>query len=152
MFCVERVQVGFIITEVSRPLLGADFLRANSLLVELKGKRLVDAKTYFSSPLCEAGTLAPYLSAISQPRNDYNELIASFPEITIPNFSTLPTKHGVEHFIKTFKLDSGGKTETITVARLKPAHLDLESPVQVAQSSPRGRPKSSRGAQASGPH
>ena len=43
-----------IIAEVSRPLLGADFLRPNSLLVDLKVKRHMDAETHFSSPLCEA--------------------------------------------------------------------------------------------------
>ena len=69
--------------------------------MDLKGKRLVDAETYFSSPLCEARARAPHLSTISQSRNDYNKLLKSFPEITRPNFSTLHTKHGVEHLIKT---------------------------------------------------
>ena len=40
----------FIVADVSRPLLGADFLCANSLLVDLKGKRLVNAETYLSIP------------------------------------------------------------------------------------------------------
>lgn len=49
----------FIIAKVSRPLLGADFLHANLLLVDLKGKGLVDTGTYmyFSTPLCKAGSL-----------------------------------------------------------------------------------------------
>ena len=33
---------------------------------------------------------------------------------------------------KTFKVDIGGKTMIITVDRLKQAHLDVDSPVQVA--------------------
>ena len=41
---------------------------------------------------------------------------------------------------KTFKIDIGGKTETITVDRLKLAHLDVDSPVQLAQPRPRGCP------------
>ena len=41
--------------------------------------------------------------------------------------------------------------ETITVDRLKPAQLDLDGPVEVAQSRPRGRPKDSSSHQASGP-
>ena len=49
----------------------------------------------------------------------------------------------IEPGIKTFKVDIGGKTETITVDRLKPAHLDLNCPVEVAQPRPRGRPKGS---------
>ena len=90
-FCIERVQVGFMIAVVSRRLLGVNFVRMNSLLVHLKGKCLVDPEAYFSSPLCEAGALAPHLSTISQPRHDYNQSIANFPEITIPILSTLPT-------------------------------------------------------------
>ena len=50
--------------------------------------------------------------------------------------------------IKTFKLDIGGKTETVTVDRLKPAQLDLDCSVEVAQPRPRGRP---RGAAATRP-
>ena len=41
---------------------------------------------------------------------------------------------------KTFLIDIGGRTETISVDRLKPAHLDLEQPVQVAIPRRRGRP------------
>ena len=42
---------------------------------------------------------------------------------------------------KTFKIDIGGQTEKISIDRLKPAHSDLEQPVQVAQPRPRGQPK-----------
>ena len=100
-FALKQYRWEFVIAEVSRPLLGADFLRANSLLVDLRGRRLVDAKTYFSSPLCEAGAPALHLSTISRPGDDYDKLLAKFPEITRPNFSTLHTKHGMEHLIKT---------------------------------------------------
>ena len=41
---------------------------------------------------------------------------------------------------KTFLIDIGGKSETISVDRLKPAHVDLEQPVEVAVPRPRGRP------------
>ena len=47
----------------------------------------------------------------------------------------------IETGAKTFKLDIGGRTETITVDWLKLAHLDLDYPVEVAQPRPRGRPK-----------
>ena len=56
----------------------------------------------------------------------------------------------IEPGIKTFKVDIGGKTETITVDRLKPARLDLNCPVEVAQPRPRGRPKGSTSHQAFG--
>ena len=38
----------FTVTEVSRPFLGANSLHANSFLINLRGKCLVDAETYHS--------------------------------------------------------------------------------------------------------
>ena len=61
----------------------------------------MDAKTYFSSPLCEMGTPAPHLTTISQIGNKYYKLLVNFPAVTRPNFSTVHTKHGVEHIVKT---------------------------------------------------
>ena len=57
----------------------------------------------------------------------------------------------IEPGSKTFKVDIGGEKETIMVNRLKPAQLDLDSPVEVAQPRPRGRPKGSSSHQASRP-
>ena len=45
---------------------------------------------------------------------------------------------------KTFPLDIGGRTERISVDRLKPAFYDPALPVQVAKPPPRGRPQRSR--------
>ena len=42
---------------------------------------------------------------------------------------------------KTFTLDRGGNLETVSVDRLKPAHLDLDMPVAVHIPKPRGRPR-----------
>ena len=97
----RQYEWNFIIADVARPLLGADFLHANSFLVDLKGKRLVDAETYLSIPIGNTGTFAPHLDAISVSTNKYNMLLAKFPDITVPNFAQPSTKHGVEHFITT---------------------------------------------------
>ena len=83
----RQYEWNFIIADVARLLLGADFLRANSLLVDLKGKRLVDAETYLSIPIGNTGTFAPHLDTISVSTNKYNMLLAEFPDITVPNFS-----------------------------------------------------------------
>ena len=91
----------FVVADVSRPLLGADFLRSNSLLVDLENKRLVDATTYQSARLRSTRATVPHLDAISVSTNQYDVLIANFPEITTPNFIQSPTKHGIEHFIST---------------------------------------------------
>ena len=46
----------------------------------------------------------------------------------------------VEKDIKFLKLDMGGKTETVSLDRLKPAFLDLDQPVQVTKPRRRGLP------------
>jgi len=49
----------------------------------------------------------------------------------------------VEAGAKTFQLDMGGRTEVVSIDRLKPAQLDLDQPVQLALPRPRGRPRKS---------
>ena len=100
----------------SWPLLGADFLRVNSLLVDLKGKRLVNAETYLSTPLQKAKERAPHLGAISISTDTYAKLLTKFPKIMVPNFSKTSTKHQVEHYITT-KGPSSACTCTSTAPR-----------------------------------
>ena len=100
-FASRQYKWNFVVADVSRPLLGADFLPANSLLVDLKGKRLVDAETYLSIPLGKTVKSALHLDAIAVSTDPYDMLLAEFPDITIPNFTQSSTKHGVEHFITT---------------------------------------------------
>ena len=42
---------------------------------------------------------------------------------------------------KVFIIDIGGKAEKVSIDRLKPAHLDLDQPVRVANPKQRGRPR-----------
>jgi len=91
----------FTVADVPQPLLGADFLRSNNLLVDLRSGRLVDAQTYAS---VKCGTVlghAPHLSAISTNDNEYAQILAEFPGVTTPTFSRAAVKHGVQHYIPT---------------------------------------------------
>ena len=72
--CTLELTRDFTVADVSRPLLGADFLRANSLLVDLHGKRLVHTETYHSTPLRKAVDAAPHLDAISVATDPYADL------------------------------------------------------------------------------
>ena len=71
------------------------FYYQTPLLVDLKGRRLVDAETYHSVPLRATRTLAFHLNAVTSTK---------FPEITLPvlfTFTQAAIKHTVEHFIFT---------------------------------------------------
>ena len=92
----------FTIADVSQPILGADFLRNNSLLVDLKGQRLIDAATFASVPTTISSATPPHLNAISSNDNEFQRLLTEYAELTTPTFSDATPKHGVEHYITTF--------------------------------------------------
>ncbi|MCH9663075.1 MAG: hypothetical protein K0U66_05395, partial [Gammaproteobacteria bacterium] len=91
----------FTIADVSQPILGADFLRNNALWVDLKGRRLIDATSYASIPTTISPATPPHLNAIANNDNEFQRLLASYPELTTPTFSDTTPKHGVEHRITT---------------------------------------------------
>ena len=97
----KRYEWTFIIANEARPLLGADFLRANSLLVDLPGRRLVHACTFSSVPLEAAASVAPQLNAILQGENVYVRVLTQFPSLTQPTFSSPTVQHGVLHYVPT---------------------------------------------------
>ena len=77
--------------KVSQPLLGADFLRAHSILIDVKGQRLIDSSDFRLHSTTTADSIA-------SADDEFAKLLAQFPEITTPS----PTpKHGVELFIPT---------------------------------------------------
>ena len=54
----------FVVAQVNKPPLGADFLRTNKLLVDMANKKLTDASTYCTSPLEHTSMLAPHLGKL----------------------------------------------------------------------------------------
>ena len=97
----QRFTWDFITADISFSLLGADFLCAHGLLVDVKNSRLVDAQT-FSSFACvrDEITYGGLSSSLSE-GDKYQHLLAEFPGLTRPTFSATTTKHGVEHHIET---------------------------------------------------
>ena len=98
----RRFKWAFIIADVTQPLLGADFLRAFSLLVDVQGERLVDVTDLTSFSLRNtAAAAAPHLNSIAAADDDFATILADFPSITTPCFSQPSPKHGVEHYVTT---------------------------------------------------
>ena len=97
----QTFQFSFIMADVTQPILGADFLHANSLLVDVKGCHLVNAETFTSFRCFPSADTAPGVSAIHLRGNMYDDLLASRPKLTTPTFTCPMPAHGVEHFIQT---------------------------------------------------
>ena len=90
----------FILADVKIPLLGADFLQANGLLVNLQSKRLVNATSFASSTLRQSNQTSLGLHHVTSD-DQYSRLLEQFPMITRPEFSSKSVRHGVEHLIQT---------------------------------------------------
>lgn len=97
----QRFNWDFVTADINFSLLGADFLCAHGLLVDIKNERLVDALT-FSSFACTRGDAAYRgLSGSLSGADEFVRLLADFPDLTKPTFSAPSAKHGVEHHIST---------------------------------------------------
>jgi len=107
----------FVTAKINMPLLGADFLCAYGLLVDVKGRRLINALTFFSYPCTLGGADATRLASLSA-ADEFLRLLAEFPDLTLPTFSSSTVKHGVEHYISTT-----GPPVHARARRLDPAKL-----------------------------
>ncbi|XP_056128342.1 uncharacterized protein LOC130106298 [Rhinichthys klamathensis goyatoka] len=110
----------FVMAAVSTSLLGADFLCAYRLLVDVTNCRLIDALSFASYPCTLGGTGALCLSNTLTNGDLYQRLLAEFPDITTPTFSSAVAKHGVEHYITTV-----GPPVYARARRLDPAKLAI---------------------------
>ena len=90
----------FIVADVTQPLLGADFLCSNTLMVDVKGLRLVDPTTYTSLPLQVTNASAHGIHSVAHD-NNFSALLTEFLGILTPTFSIPTARHGVVHYIPT---------------------------------------------------
>ena len=95
----QRLKWDFLVAKVSTPLLGADFLCTNGLLVDVRNQRLINAETFNSLPCALSGSSSSKLSSTLSASDDFSRLLTEFPVLTRPTFSSATAKHGVEHYI-----------------------------------------------------
>ncbi|GBN51226.1 hypothetical protein AVEN_258853-1 [Araneus ventricosus] len=90
----------FIVADVSRPILGADFLERYGLLVDIKNKKLIDAERNRTTRghLSSGSSLGiTVLSGDTQ----FHKLLSKFPNLTNPSLNIVPKSHGTTHCILT---------------------------------------------------
>lgn len=105
----------FVVAQVNRPIIGADFLVKYSLVVDLKAKKLIDTFTSIStiakSVNCDTPT--PINNSVEGP---FGELLSKYPALYAPPDFSFPAKHGVVHHILT-----NGELPVSRPRRLDPA-------------------------------
>lgn len=90
----------FIVAAVTKPILGADFLKHHNILVDIAGRCLVDKTTNLSIkvPICRA--VLPTVRTIDM-EQEYHRILAEFPDVVRPSSFKECLKHQVEHHIET---------------------------------------------------
>ncbi len=118
----------FVIADVDKPLLGADFLHHFQQTVDLNNKKLVDNTTQLtiSGVVANSGALKP---AIPPPNSsaEYTVLLADYPQLTQPhNFSEQPVRHNVAHSLVTTGPPIAMKARRLSPERLCAAKKEFQ--------------------------
>ena len=93
----------FLVADVKRALIGADFLTHSSLLVDLRNKQMVHPDDLNATPLQRTrhrSKLTGLAFAATADPSPLAKLFTEFPTITVPNFKINQPKHEVRHTIE----------------------------------------------------
>lgn len=90
----------FVIAAVSKPIIGADFLKHHNLLVDIGGRCLIDKVTNLSVKTSVAYSTEPTVRSIDDNQH-FHQILAEYPDIIRPSSSKNTPKHRVEHHIET---------------------------------------------------
>lgn len=122
----------FIIADVKSPVLGADFLRNYSLLVDMRRNRLSDALTHLQVQGIVSHALSPSLTFLArEPKSDFDAILSEFPAVTQPCSIEQPIKHDVTHHITTTGPPVRARTRRLAPERLKIARQEFEHMMQL---------------------
>lgn len=110
----------FVIADVSKPIIGVDFLIFYNILVDCRNQRLIDGTTTLtvSTPHRTIPADIASIKAISG-ESEYHQLLRKFPEVTRPAGMFTVPKHNTIHYIKT----TPGPPVTSRPRRLDPERL-----------------------------
>ncbi|XP_051170924.1 uncharacterized protein LOC127287845 [Leptopilina boulardi] len=90
----------FVIADVEKPIIGADFLAHYGLLVDLQKQRLLDQATHLTSQGEVVECTVPCVKTITG-TSRYHELLQRYPEITRPDGAARTVQHSTRHHILT---------------------------------------------------
>lgn len=98
----RRFSTQFVLADVQRPLLGADFLRRHHLLVDIRGQRLIDAHNFHSYECATSSVPHSAVIPVVSTADPYCLLLQQrFPDLLKPTFALSSPAHAVRHHIPT---------------------------------------------------
>ena len=113
----------FILADVTRPILGADFFATNYILPDLARKRLVDAEEdqWATGAPMAAKVICQVEAGKDEDDNEFQQLLKDFPSILSPNFKSKENKHQIYHYIPTKGAPVFAKPRRLDEEKLKSA-------------------------------
>lgn len=125
----------FVVADVTKPIIGVDFLAFYDLLVDAKNKRIIDSKTslnVYGKKVTDAVESVKIISGSGQ----YYELLAQFPEITRPG-GVVSIKHNTVHNIKTTKGPPvASNPRRLSPEKLKAAKKEFDAMIKLGIARP----------------
>ena len=120
----------FLVTDVTKPILGADFLKSSGFLVDVKNLKLIDPSTnsfvkgkpyYGSDPSLKFFTV----------NCEFSDIVKEFPKLLEPSNFNTPVKHNVVHYIQTKGQLPFSRPRRLNPAKLKIAKSEFEYMVNI---------------------
>ena len=134
----------FVIADVQRPILGADFLRHYGLMVDMHNHKLVDTSTHLSIQVILSSDASPHTSLCPKDNsNPYLNLLAEFPSLTQVTTPDTPVRHTITHHIETTGPPVFARPRRLAPDRLKVAKREFEHMLQLGIIRPSSSPWSS---------
>jgi len=134
----------FLIAEVQKPILGADFLSHYGLTVDMQKSKLIDTNTRLRIQGIVSCSTSPSPSLYSRdPSNPYLQLLSEFPELSQVTAPDTPVKHDVLHHIETTGPPVSARPRRLAPDRLKAAKREFEHMLQLGIIRPSSSPWSS---------
>lgn len=125
----------FLIAEVTKPIIGADFIVEFDLLVDLPAKVLIDKKTELkvggSSAYSEITCLKQCVI-----ETKFSPILKAFPSITAPPNYKTPVKHNVRHHIVTKGMLPFSRPRRLEKIKHKTAKDEFDHMVQLGICQP----------------
>ena len=90
----------FVVADVSKPIIGADFLAHFGLLVDIRNQDLIDSTTSLRS---KDTTVRHEVASIKTVANEsiFHQLLQKYPDLTKPGGTPVEVNHDTCHYIKT---------------------------------------------------
>jgi hypothetical protein len=115
----------FIVADVTQPIIGSDFLRSHSFLVDLARERLIRADNFKMISGSIAPQSSPQIASLSSV-GEFAALLHKRPGLTTPTFSASLPKHGVQHRIPTTGFPVHSQARRLAPEKLKVAKEEFD--------------------------